>query len=380
MTKGWQILSGAIILFVLLAGSWLLKDLLTEPDDIRIGFIGSISGKYGTLGSTARDGAVLAVEEINASGGIKGHRVELVILDDEGDPQKAATHAEQLTDDGIQFIIGPFLTSSGTSVLPVINKRKVLTISGTTMGQNLADLDDYYLVLIPTSTYYGKSLATVALDAGHLRFASVSDSKNDPYCSTFMDGVRSVVNEKSSTSLEEIEFQKSASVSYWEIVKSLDLDQVDAVFLCASSLDLAMIAQNLKMRNSEVALLSTSWGISRELVQNGGSAIEGLYFFQPIDSSDTSENYIRFRDLFRKRFNTEPSYVAIFNYEAVKILASCLIKDPGASPEKIKRSILTKEKLTGVQGDFSLDKEGDANRPLILHTIQRGAFLPVNNP
>ena len=380
MTRKQQILSGAIMLLVLLAGSWLLKDLLTEPDDIRIGFIGSISGKYGTLGSTARDGAVLAVEEINATGGIKGHRVELVILDDEGDSQKAAAHAEQLADEGIRFIIGPFLTSSGTSVLPVINRRKVLTISGTTMGQNLADLDDYYLVLIPTTTNYGKSLATVALEAGHLGFASVSDSKNDPYCSTFMDGVRTVIKERSSTSLVEIEFQTSADISHFEIVKPLDLDQVDAVFLCASSLDAAMIAQNLKMKNSEVALLSASWGISSELVQNGGSAVEGLYFFLPIDSSDPSENYILFRDSFRNRFNTEPSYVAIFNYEAVKILANCLIKDAGASPEKTKRSILTKEKLTGVQGDFSLDKEGDAIRPLILHTIERGAFLPVTNP
>jgi branched-chain amino acid transport system substrate-binding protein len=368
------------MLFVLIAVSWLFKGLFSEPDEIVIGFLGSISGKYGTLGSTARDGALLAVEEINASGGIKEHRVELVILDDEGEPQKAAAHAEKLADDGIQFIIGPFLTSSGTSVLPIINKRKILTISGTTMGQNLADLDDYYLVLIPTTTHYGKSLAKVALEVGHLRFASVSDSKNDPYCSTFMDGVRSEIKERPFTSLEEIEFQTSAVISHWEIVKPLDLDQVDAVFLCASSLDTAMIAQNLKMKNSKVALLSTSWGISRELIQNGGSAVEGLYFFQPINSSDTSENYIRFRDSFRNRFNTEPSYVAIFNYEAVNILASCLKMNPGISTDKAKISILNKEKLTGVQGDFRLDTEGDAIRPLILHKIHGRAFLPVTNP
>ena len=139
MTRKQQILSGAIMLLVLLAGSWLLKDLLTEPDDIRIGFIGSISGKYGTLGSTARDGAVLAVEEINASGGIKGHRVELVILDDEGDPQKAAAHAEQLADEGIEGSIEDGITFLRSFKRIIIHPRCVHTIQEASLYKHKVD-------------------------------------------------------------------------------------------------------------------------------------------------------------------------------------------------------------------------------------------------
>ena len=79
-------------------------------------FIGTISGKHGVLGWTTRAGTLLAVKKINVSGGIKGRQLELVIMDDEGKPEKAAAHANSPADDGIMFIIGPFPAASGTSI------------------------------------------------------------------------------------------------------------------------------------------------------------------------------------------------------------------------------------------------------------------------
>ena len=375
-----QILVGAMGLLVVMTAVILLLLYFRGSKPIRLGFIGTISGKYGALGSTARDGALLAVEEINASGGINGRRLELVILDDEGSPEKAALHAESLAEGEIQFIIGPFLTVSGTAVLPIINKHGILTISGTTMGDNLADQDDYYFVLIPTIKYYGQELATMAISDGHLRFASISDSRNDPYCTTFLDGIRPIVDAKTSASLEEITFQTSNEVPYSRIVETLDLDDIDAVFLCSSAFDTAFMAQNIKQRRKEAVLYSASWGISRELVQNGGSAVEGIFFFMPINSEDSSEGYRKFQDSFRKRYNRDPSYVAIFNYEAVRLLEGCLLQERSTSPEKVKELILEKEEHQGVQRHFRLDAEGDAIRPLILHTIENGSIEPIEKP
>lgn len=374
------ILVGVTTLLVVMAVIYLLQVHLRSSKPIRVGFIGTISGKYGVLGSTGRDGALLAVEEINASGGIRGRILELVILDDEGTAEKAAAHAESLAADGIRFIIGPFLTVSGTAVLPIINKHRILTISGTTMGQNLADQDDYYIVLIPTTRYYGHEIATVAVSRGHLRLASISDSRNDPYCVTFLDGVKSVMDAEPSASLDEVTFKTSNDVLYSRIVESLDLDDIDAVFLCSSSLDTALMAQNIKKRRKEVALYSTSWGISRELVQNGGSAVEGLVFLQSIDSVTLPESYLKFQDSFRYRFKREPTYVAIFNYEAVSILARCLEEKGGISPEKARELILSKEEHKGVQANFRLDGEGDTLRPLFLHTVENGSFVTKESP
>ncbi len=380
MKKKKPILIGVAIIIVLTAAVYLFQTHLRRSNPIRLGFIGTISGKYGAPGSTGRDGALFAVENINASGGIRGRLLELVILDDEGDPEKAAAHAESLAEEGIRFIIGPFLTVSGTAILPIVNEHRILTISGTTMGQNLADRDDYYMALIPTTVYYGHEIAKVAFGYRHFRVASISDSRNDPYCITFLNGVRSVVDAEPLASLDEVTFQTSNDVPYSSIVESLDLDHIDAVFLCSSALDTALLAQNVKRRRKEVALYSTSWGISRELVQNGGLAVEGLIFLQSIDSADSSERYRKFHDSFRYRFNREPTFVAIFNYEAVRILERCLKEVQNFSSEKVKAAILSKKELQGVQRNFRLDGEGDAIRPLILHTVENGVFVPRESP
>jgi len=380
MNKKKPILIGVTTFIVITAAVFLLQTHLKTSKPIRLGFIGTISSKYGVLGSTARDGALFAVEDINASGGINGRLLELVILDDKGNPEKAVAHAKSLQEEGISFIIGPFLTASGTAILPIVNEHRILTISGTTMGQNLADRDDYYLGLIPTIRYYGEEIVRVAIALGHLRVVSISDSRNDPYCVTFLDGIRSIQNVTHGASLQEVTFKTSRNVPYSRIVEGINLKRTDAVFFCSSALDTALLAQNVKKRRKKVALYSTSWGISRELVQNGGSAVEGLLFLQSIDSADRSERYRKFHDSFMERFSQEPTYVAIFNYEAVMMLTRCITEGRTTDPEKIKKLILEKDVQWGVQRNFRLDSEGDAIRPLILHTIRKGLFVPEVSP
>jgi ABC-type branched-subunit amino acid transport system substrate-binding protein len=245
------------------------------------------------------------------------------------------------------------------------------------MGQNLADRDDYYLVLIPTTAFYGQLLAETAIGKGFRTFGAISDSRNDPYCQTFIEGIMSGLGVGDSTTIKELTFQTSSDVPYSEIVAPLVLEDLDAVFLCASPFDTAMLAQNVKRISKDITLFSTSWGISIELVQNGGAAVEGLYFFLSIDLTDLSESFLRFQDSFSDRFDRDPSYVAIFNYEAVQYLAQCLAQDSGASPEKVKELLLRKEGFKGVQSSFKLDGEGDVIRPLILHTVRAGTFVRV---
>jgi len=135
----------------------------------KIGYIGSLSGKFADLGATARDGALLAIEEFNQEGGINGRTIEMVILDDGGDPQVAPGLVEEVSAAGIQFIIGPFTTASGTAVLPVINRKKILTISGSTMGENLENQVDYYIKLNPSTKAFGVELSKYNRRGPHLR-------------------------------------------------------------------------------------------------------------------------------------------------------------------------------------------------------------------
>jgi len=104
-------------LLVALAGLLCVACIPSKP--LRLGFIGGLSGPVADLGESGRDGALLAVEEINAAGGIGGRRVELHLIDDGQDEEQAAAAVETLAREGVELIIGPLTSAMGVAALPV---------------------------------------------------------------------------------------------------------------------------------------------------------------------------------------------------------------------------------------------------------------------
>lgn len=345
-----------------------------EP--FRVGYIGSLSGKYSALGTNARNGAILAVEKANSEGGIAGRPLELVIRDDEGEPEKALEAAQEFADMGLRFIIGPFITASGTRIMPFVNDRGILTISPTNMGANLEDRDDYFFKLNPSTREYGKRIADYFLVKGYTRLGSISDKQNDPYCPTFVEGYDIPINSSGATHVA-VAFDGAQRVNYTETASHVLRNNAGAVLICASALDTAILTQHLKKVDPGIFVMSAPWGISKELIENGGYAVDNLHFFMSVEYGEPSPRSKSFVDMFRSRFNQEAGFASIFNYEAISILVTALRQSPEGKPDEIKETLLKASSHKGVQGDFRLDPEGDPVKPFFLHRIQEGEFRRV---
>ncbi len=347
-----------------------------RPGPLRIGYIGSLSGKYSALGTNARNGAILALEQFNSKGGIDGRRVELVIRDDQGDPDKALAAAVEMDKMGIRFIIGPFITASGTRIMPFINEKGILTISPTNMGDNLEDRDDYLFKLNPSTKAYGEGIASFLIRKGYRILGSISDTKNDPYCSTFIAGYAIPIENRGLDHVAVV-YDGRQRVNYAKTASQALEKGTEAILLCTSALDAALLAQHLKRVNPDVFLMSTPWGISEELLDNGGPAVEGLHFYMAVEYGGKSARTQAFEEMFRSRFGQEISFASIFNYEAMTMLLGALQQAPGGTPDEIKGILLRSPRHRGVQEDFSLDPEGDPVKPFLLHAIRDGQFRRI---
>lgn len=97
---------------------------------IKFGAIYSLSGPSADIGALSKDGVSMAVEDVNAEGGVLGRCVELILKDDEGDPTKAAQVVRQLVDqDEVAVVLGPFLSSPVNATLEVTTPAKVIQIT-----------------------------------------------------------------------------------------------------------------------------------------------------------------------------------------------------------------------------------------------------------
>ncbi len=179
-----------LIIFIVCSGLFYFNSTRLP---IRIGYIGSISGKYAAMGTSARNGALLAMEEINKAGGINTRPVEFIIKDDSGDPSKALYAAKELNRDGVQLIIGPLTTASATRILPYINREQILTLGPATAGENLANQDDYFIKLFPSTRTFGEYTARLSLKMAVDTISIVTDHRNKHFGESMIDGFMTVL-------------------------------------------------------------------------------------------------------------------------------------------------------------------------------------------
>src|SRR5208337_5109957 len=96
-------------------------------DKVVIGVINHLSGMGAELGQAGRMGATIVAEEINAAGGVGGKKIELIYRDDESNPQKAVSAANELIfKQGVKVIMGTNLTHVANAINKIINNEKII--------------------------------------------------------------------------------------------------------------------------------------------------------------------------------------------------------------------------------------------------------------
>jgi len=130
-----------------------------EKTNTKIGYAGCLTGTNSELGVSGMYGALLAIEEINQSGGVKGKNLELVIKDDEDDIEKALKVDKELHKEGCIAIIGHMTSDMAELTVPYINENKILMISPTIAKASLSNIDDNFFRLIPSTEEQAKRIA-----------------------------------------------------------------------------------------------------------------------------------------------------------------------------------------------------------------------------
>ena len=360
-------MSGLCLLCVVVAA--VLLSWPAQPGVLRLGMVGSLSGRFAALGTTGRDGAQLAVEEINAAGGAGGRRIELIPWDDRGEGAACIAAYEAMASSGCRLAVGPFATGPATAALATIDRLQILTIAPTVAGDNFSGKDDWFLRLYPSTRMMGRMLATMAHGDGVRVLAVLGDAANGPFVSTTVEGLREAA--LAGLTLVERSFDSRQRESLSAV--AADLGRVDAVLLVASSLDTAVLAQRLRERNPECRLLCSSWAVSKELIANGGRAVDGMRTVLPVALDGTAAQ--TFSQNYRARFGEEPSHVALLHHEAVHLLAAAITTTGSTDPAVLRRALTTEGGVRGAPAGCQLDPYGDPRRELVPHRIVAGRLI-----
>lgn len=347
-----------------------------KPEPLRIGFVGGLTGKVADLGVAGRNGVQLAVEQRNAAGGINGRPVELVVRDDEQNPDTARRVVGELVSQNIELIIGPMTSSMAMAVMPQINSSKSILLSPTVTTTDLSGKDDNFLRVISATTDYASKSARYQYDkAGTRTVAVLYDAGNKSYTESWLSGFRTVFTALGGKIILVKSFQSGKDIVFQPLVQELLTAKADSVLVISNAVDSALICQQLRKLAPHQRITLSEWASTERFIELAGTSAEGVVIAQLLDRNDTSKRYLDFLTAYRNRFKQEPGFAGVTGYDSAMIALEALTLRKKGEP--LKEVIIDRKIFQGVQQPLDIDRFGDADRKTFVTTIRGNKYVTV---
>ena len=359
---------------IVAAAIGLIIQSCSMADPIKLGFSGELTGRHAELGVQGRNGAILAVESINAEGGISGRPIDLIVHDDKGKPEGARSADRALIDAGVVAIIGHMTSGQSVAALPVCEKAGVLMLSPTTSTSRLTGIDDHFLRIQPTITSAAGGLARLARNHySSGRIAIIADQDNQAYTQAFQKAFTEVYLASGGTVSITTLFASSSRPDFGTELKPIFDRGSDGLLVIASARDTAFIAQHARLNGFSAPIFSSGWAQTGDLIHNGGQAVEGLIMVADYDTNSQAPEFEAFTTRYQERFGRPPTFAAAQAYEAVMVLSTALERTSGRK-KGLKKAVLNNRNFSGLVGEIAMDPYGDVVRTQFVVTVKNGRF------
>ena len=171
----------ARIAALLLMSTALLISCAKQEDVIKIGEYGSLTGTTATFGISTKNGIDMAVEKVNQAGGLLGKKVVVIVEDDQGKPEEAATAVKKLINqDKVIAILGEVASSRSKAGAPICQAAKIPMVSSASTNPDVTSIGDYIFRVCFIDPFQGTVMAKFCWNTLKVKTAAIlTDVKND---------------------------------------------------------------------------------------------------------------------------------------------------------------------------------------------------------
>jgi branched-chain amino acid transport system substrate-binding protein len=355
MKKTLAFIFGAFFLAVVFAVGMTTPSAAAGP--VTIGAISPLTGTNAVQGQDIQRGEQLALEEINAAGGVLGHPLKIIWEDTESTPKGGMDAVHKLVEiNKVPLIVGAY--SSGVS-LPTgqwTNSQKVIQISVASTSPKIRDIGPYFFNVIGLDEVMGTKLARFALQSGAKTFASIT--VNNPFGIGVEIWTKKTVEKAGKKWLVAVRYDEKKT-DYRAELQRLFAQKPQAVFFTAYGTESKLILKQAyelgyKPPKGWYADYMTMW--SNEVIPETAQGIKGL-----VMGSTTTLRYPSYQADYRKKFGASAKQTAFgaYGYDATWIAALAINMANSTNTDAIAKALYTASKIyNGVTGDKSFDKDG----------------------
>jgi branched-chain amino acid transport system substrate-binding protein len=358
-----------VCLALIAAGS-----VIFAQDEIVIGEYASLTGGSASFGQSSHKGTALAIEEINAAGGVLGKKLKLITEDDQSQAGQPATIARKLiSQDKAVAILGEVASSKSLEAAPICQQNKIPMISPASTNPKVTEVGDYIFRVCFIDPFQGTVMSKFAQSKGWKNVAVLTDVKQDYsvglaefFIKDFKESGGQIVKEqKYSTGDKDFKPQ----------LTSIKAAKPDAIFVPGYYAEVSLIAKQARLLGIKAPLLGGDGWVGDSLLKVAGNALDGSFFSCHFSSADKSPVVQGFVEKFKAKHNGEtPDDMAALGYDSAMILADAIKRAGSTEPEKLRDAIAATKEHQGITGKITLDEHRNANKPAVILTIGNGGF------
>ena len=340
--------------------------------DIPVGVYGALTGDQAAFGTSTVQGVRIAADEINAAGGLLGRKIRLVVEDDQGRAEEAASVVTKLiTMNDVIAVIGENSSSQSLAAAPIAQARGVPMISPSSTNPAVTEKGDYIFRVCFTDPYQGKALASFVRTQLKLDNAAILvDRKND-----YSVGLANVFRREFEAAGGKIALEQSYSGGDTEFrpqLTTIRAARPQVLFIPGFYTDVGQIAIQARDLGIDVPLVGGDGWDSPVVIEIGGKAVEGSYFSDHYFVGDTRPVVQTFVAEYRKRYNRNPEANAALGYDALKIFAQAMGRAGSTDRKAIRDQIAATKDYQGVSGTISMGADRNPVKPVAMIKIENG--------
>ncbi len=358
--------------------SLFVAQAILAADPIKIGEVASLTGKEATFGQSSHKGTLLAIEELNAAGGVLGRPLELLTEDNQSKTGESATAARKLISrDKVVALLGEVASTRSLEMAPIANSSRIPMVSPSSTNPQVTQIGPYIFRVCFIDPFQGTVMAKFAKNSLKAEKVAVLTSVSSAYSTGLAkyfkerfiaDGGKIAIEQKFSEGDKDFKAQLTA-------IKAAG---VQAIFVPGYYTEAALITKQARELGLQIPLFGGDGWESPILIDIGGKAVEGIFYSTHYSPESTDPAVVTFIEKFKKRWGGEtPDAMAALGYDSALVVVDAIRRANSTEGAKIREALAATKDFAGVTGKTNIDAQRNASKSAVIVTVKDGQFKYV---
>ena len=335
-----------------------------DATTVKIGGIGPLTGAYANYGLSEKNGAELAVKEINEAGGIAGKQIELSYQDSQGESESAVNAYGKLMDWGMEVSLGCVLSGENASVVAAARDDDVLLITPSGSADKCIDGNDKAFRVCYYDSYQGAAAAQYIKDNNMVDTVGILYQSDNDYSVGLYNAFVAKCGELGITIAETQTFTSSTNTDFSTQVSALVSSGVKLVFIPLYAEEASTFLTQAHGKFADDVYFFGADGLDGILgkVEQDTSLANNVLMLTPFAADNPAENVQSFVKKYQEAYGATPDQFAADAYDAIYAIKAAVEK-AGSTSGAALASALTSLTVEGVTGIMTWTADGNTNKP-----------------